>query len=64
MTSGWVKSLLEVLRRLASQSIVMQSEKRDQRFLNVEISIRADRAGKCLCNAVLSIHIPHSMTKL
>ncbi len=42
---------------------VMQSEKRD-RFKNVEISIRADRAGKCLCNAVMSIHIPHSMTKL
>ncbi len=44
----------------------MQSEKKSHLawFKNVEISIRADIAEKCLCNAVLSVHIPYSMTKL
>ena len=45
---------------------VMQFEKTDHLAWSkkVEISMDTDRAEKCLHNAMLSLYIPHSMTKL
>ena len=44
----------------------MQFEKTDHLAWSkkVEISMHTDRAEKCLHNAMLSLYIPHSMTKL
>ena len=45
---------------------VMQFEKTDHLAWSkkVEISMDTDIAEKCLHNAMLSLYIPHSMTKL